>query len=87
MTARWLIAALHLLALGFGLGAIWVRAMSLRGAIDSAALRRAFHADAIWGMAALVWISTGLLRAFAGLEKGSAYYLQNHAFWLKMTLL
>lgn len=87
MTARWLIATLHLLALGFGLGAIWVRASSLRGAIDSAALRRAFHADAIWGIAALVWISTGLLRAFAGLEKGSAYYLQNHAFWLKMTLL
>jgi putative membrane protein len=35
----------------------------------------------------LLWIATGLARAFAGLEKGSAYYLHNHAFWAKMTLL
>jgi putative membrane protein len=38
------------------------------------------------GIAALLWISTGLARAFAGLEKGSAYYLANEAFWLKMGL-
>ena len=40
-----------------------------------------------WGIAALLWVSTGLARAFAGLEKGSAYYLSNDAFLLKMTLL
>jgi putative membrane protein len=38
-------------------------------------------------VAALIWIGTGLLRAFAGFEKGSAYYLANHWFWLKMVLL
>jgi putative membrane protein len=34
-----------------------------------------------------VWIGTGLVRAFGGLEKGSVYYLHNHLFWAKMTLL
>ncbi|MGH7469021.1 MAG: DUF2214 family protein [Longimicrobiales bacterium] len=86
MTVRWLIASLHLLALGLGLGAILDRAWSLRGNLDDAGLRRVFRADNLWALAALLWLSTGLLRAFAGLEKGSAYYLGSHVFWLKMAL-
>ena len=31
MTLRWLLAAVHLLALGIGLGAVWARARSLAG--------------------------------------------------------
>jgi putative membrane protein len=84
---RWIVASLHLLALGIGFGAVWTRAMALGGNVDSAALHRAFRADAVWGLAALVWISTGLLRVFAGLEKGTAYYMQNDVFWGKMMLL
>ncbi|HEX5727629.1 MAG TPA: DUF2214 family protein [Longimicrobiaceae bacterium] len=87
MLIRWIFAALHLVALGIGLGAVWARARALRGPLDEAGLRRVFHADALWGLAALLWISTGVVRAFAGLEKGSAYYLQNSAFHLKMGLL
>jgi putative membrane protein len=83
----WLFAALHLVALGIGLGAVWARARALRGQLDEAGLRRVFFADACWGIAALLWIGTGLVRAFGGLEKGSAYYLQNHLFWAKMALL
>jgi putative membrane protein len=86
MTLRWLIASLHLLALGIGLAAVLDRAWSLRGPLDSAGLRRVFRADAVWGVAAVLWIVTGLLRAFAGLEKGSAYYLGNPLFWVKMSL-
>jgi putative membrane protein len=84
---RWLFAALHLLALGIGLGAIWARARAFRSPLDAAGLRRAFYADMWWGVAALLWIATGLTRAFGGLEKGSAYYLHNHVFWTKMLLL
>jgi putative membrane protein len=87
MTVRWLLAALHLLALGVGLGAVWARGRALQGELDTAALRRAFYADTWWGVAALVWISSGLARAFGGFEKGSFYYLHNHAFWGKMGLL
>jgi putative membrane protein len=87
MYVRWILATLHLLALGIGLGAIWWRALALRGELTPENVRRLLYADNLWGIAALLWISTGLLRAFAGLEKGSAYYLSNSAFWIKMALL
>lgn len=87
MYVRWIMASLHLLALGIGLGAIWWRAFALRGDLTLENVRHILYADNLWGLAALLWISTGLLRAFAGLEKGSAYYLSNYAFWIKMAFL
>jgi putative membrane protein len=87
MLIRWLFAALHLLGLGVGLGAVWARARALRGPLDPAGLRRVFYADGWWGVAAAIWIGTGLVRVIGGLEKSMDYYLQNHVFWGKMTLL
>jgi putative membrane protein len=84
---RWLLAALHLLPLGLGLGAVLWRAVSLRGVLDRAGLQRVFLADTLWGIAAVLWIATGLLRAFGGYEKGADYYVSNDAFILKMALL
>lgn len=84
MILRWIMAALHLLALGIGLGAVVSRARALRGVLDHAGIRRALRADVWWAVAAAVWIITGLLRAFAGLEKGTSYYLHNHLFLTKM---
>ena len=82
-------AALHLLALGIGLGAVWARARGLRGPspLDAASLRRVFYTDSLWGVSAIVWIATGLARVFASMEKSTAYYMQNSLFWTKMTLL
>ena len=87
MLLRWLVAALHLVALGIGLGSVWARGRALRGAPATDALRRAFYADTLWGIAAIVWIATGAARAFGGLEKGTTYYVTNHVFWTKMALL
>lgn len=86
MTIRWVLAALHLLALGIGLGAVWARSRALRQSLDAAGLARVFAADAWWGIAALLWLSTGLIRLFSSLEKGTAYYFGNHFFLLKMAL-
>jgi putative membrane protein len=83
---RWLLGSFHLLAFGIGLGAIWVRGRSLRSPHDPAAIRRALRADVWWGLAALLWLATGLPRLFLGLEKPTSYYLHNHVFWLKMSL-
>ncbi|HEU4699385.1 MAG TPA: DUF2214 family protein [Gemmatimonadales bacterium] len=87
MTLRWSLAALHLLALGVGLGAVWARGRALRGPLDREGAARVLAADAWWGVAALVWIATGLWRLLAGTEKATAYYVGNHLFWGKMALL
>ena len=84
---RLLLAALHLLGLGIGLGAGWVRARALSGPLDANSLRRAFAADTWWAVAAGVWITTGLWRLIAGTEKATGYYMQNHFFFAKMGML
>ena len=40
MTIRWLLAAVHLLALGVGLGAVWARGRALQAQLDVPGLRR-----------------------------------------------
>ena len=80
------VSALHVLALALGLPAVYLRGRALRGRLDMEGLRRLFAADTVWGIAAVFWLVTGLLRAFGGLEKGSAFYLGSRFFWLKMAL-
>ena len=87
MTLRLTLAVLHLLGLGIGLGAVWARARGLRGALYADGLRRVFYADNAWGLAALLWIGTGLARLFLQTEKSTAFYIGNHLFWTKMALL
>lgn len=86
MTLRWALAALHLIALGLGLGAVWARGRSLRSQLQAEDLQRVFRSDALWGVAAALWVGTGLWRLLAGLEKPTGYYLQNHMFLTKMGL-
>jgi putative membrane protein len=84
---RWILATLHLLALGIGLGAAWARARALQQTLDTPGVRRVLAADIWWGVAGLLWIVTGLWRWLAGMEKDSGYYLQDHVFRAKMLLL
>ena len=81
-----LISALHVLALALGLPSVFLRGRALAHSLDEAGLRRLFAADSVWGVAALLWLATGLLRAFGGLENGSQFYLVSSFFWLKMAL-
>jgi len=84
------LSALHVLALALGLGALFARGLRLRDLrgtpTDADALRRLFQADSLWGIAALLWIATGLARAFGRLEKQPEFYLRNGFFWVKMGL-
>ena len=86
MTAA-VFSALHLLALALGLPSVFLRGRALAGPLDGAGLRRLFAADSVWGMAAGLWLATGAMRAFGGLEKGSQFYLSSPLFWAKMGLL
>jgi putative membrane protein len=80
------VSSLHLLALATGLPAVFLRGRALKGQLDADGVRRVLAADNAWGVAAVLWIATGLLRAFGGLEKGSEFYLRSPLFWIKMAL-
>ena len=81
-----IVSSLHLLALAIGLPAVFLRGRALKAPLDADGLRRLLAADNVWGLAALLWIVTGLLRAFGGLEKGTEFYLHSPLFWVKMSL-
>ena len=84
---RLTLAALHLIALGLGLGAVLARGTALREAPGAGALQRAFRADTLWGIAAGLWIATGVWRLVGETEKSTEYYLSNHLFLAKMGCL
>jgi len=86
MSLQIIIAYIHLLTLGIGFYAIWARANALKKLKDVGGLSAVFRADNLWGLASGLWIVSGLLRAFAGLEKGTDYYLHSTAFGIKMIL-
>jgi len=87
---RLVLAWLHLLALGVGPAAVWGRARALRAWLrdpaDDRAITRVFTADSWWGIAAIVWLVTGLWRLLASTEKSTSYYLGNHVFYGKMIM-
>ncbi len=83
---RWSMAAIHLVALAVGFGSIWLRANALREVPEPGAIRRVLRADIWWGVAALLWLGTGLARLLLGLEKPLAYYMDNHAFATKLVI-
>lgn len=83
---RWSMAAIHLIALAVGFGSIWMRANALRAVPDRDTIARTLRADIWWGVAALLWLGTGLARLFGSMEKATDYYLGNHLFWGKMIL-
>jgi putative membrane protein len=81
-----ILSALHLLALAIGLPAIFGRTRALKGPLDADGIRRVLVADSWWGIAALLWITTGPLRAFGPFEKGAAFYFGTWLFHLKLGL-
>jgi putative membrane protein len=80
------LSTLHVLALAIGLPAIFVRTRALKGPLDAPGMRRVLVADSWWGVAAVLWLATGPLRAFGPFEKGSAFYLGTWLFHLKLGL-
>jgi len=88
MLAHWSLAALHLLAFGIALAAVFGRGGALRrlAGTSPAELRQVFIWDNLWGISAAVLLITGGLRAFGGFEKGTDYYLHQPLFHVKLTL-
>jgi putative membrane protein len=85
MNVAWggaLLSALHVLAFGIGLVGVWNRGRAMR----AGDVERVLAADNAWGISALLFIGTGLVRLLGPFEKGVWWYLGNPLFHLKMTL-
>jgi putative membrane protein len=80
-----ILSTLHLLTLALGLGAVFMRGLALRAALDDSGWKRILAADTAWGIAALLWLATGLARVFSG-GRGPSFYWHNGFFWLKIGL-
>jgi putative membrane protein len=85
MVVAALLSAIHMLTLALGLGAIFARGRALAMALDDAGWKRLLAADNAWGVAALLWIASGLARVFYG-GKQPDFYWRNGFFWLKLGL-
>jgi putative membrane protein len=79
------LSAVHVLALGLGLCAVVIRGQALRGPLDGAGWRKVLAADSAWGVAAGIWILSGVARVFWG-DKQPDYYWHNGFFWVKLAL-
>lgn len=81
------VASLHYLGLGIGLGSVYARARAFSElAQGQDRIRQVLFADNWWGISALLLMVSGFLRAFGGLEKGTAFYLSSPLFHGKMLL-
>jgi putative membrane protein len=80
-----LLSAIHLLTLALGLGAVFIRGRALARPLDEAGWQRLLAADTVWGIAAALWIASGLGRVFFG-GKETSFYWRNGFFWMKLAL-
>ena len=80
-----LLSAIHLLTLALGLGAIFERGRALSRPLDEAGWKRLLAADNVWGIAAMLWIASGLGRVFFS-GKETSFYSHNGFFWVKLAL-
>src|SRR5215471_21670644 len=79
------LSAIHVLTLALGLGSLGMRGRALARPLDEEAWQQLLAADTAWGVAAGLWIASGLARVFWG-GKTPAFYSHNGLFWTKLTL-
>src|SRR5207247_9448592 len=80
-----LLSAVHVLTLALGLGAVFMRGRAMARPLDEAGWRRLLAADNAWGIAAALWIVSGLGRVFFG-GKERAFCWHHGLFRVKLAL-
>src|ERR1700687_2815741 len=80
-----LLSAIHMLTLALGAGGVFARGRALAHPLDEAGWERLLAADTMWGVAAVLWIASGLGRVFFG-GKEPSFYWRNGLFWVKLAL-
>src|SRR5262249_60414436 len=79
------LSAIHGLTLALGLGSLGLRGRALARPLDEAGWQQLLAADTAWGVAAGLWIASGLARGVWG-GKTPAFYWHNGLFLTKHPL-
>ena len=85
MTATITAAFIHHAAAFLIVAALMVELVLLKNELTASSARSILRIDMVYGIAALVLLVVGFVRVFHT-EKGSAYYFENGAFLMKLTL-
>jgi putative membrane protein len=80
-----MLSAIHMLTLALGAAAVFARGRALARPLDDEGWRRLLAADNAWGIAAMLWIASGLGRVFYG-GREPGFYWNNGFFWIKIAL-
>lgn len=80
-----MLSAIHMLTLAVGFAAVVERGRALHSSLDDAGWNRLLVADTWWGIAAGLWIASGLARVFYG-GRTPDFYWSNGFFWIKLGL-
>ncbi|NJL89105.1 MAG: DUF2214 family protein [Coleofasciculaceae cyanobacterium SM2_1_6] len=85
MWASAIVAYLHYLSLAVIFAALTIESVTLKGELTLKAAWRVVIADSAYGIAAVVVLTTGILRVLY-YAKDTAYYMHQPVFWIKMGL-
>jgi putative membrane protein len=86
-----LLASTHYLALALGFWGLSERTISAKKLANDPSrqdqwLPVIFRSDNLWGIASLLWIASGLMRAFGGYEKAPEFFVSNGFFHAKISV-
>jgi len=80
-----LLAYLHYIAIIVMFAFLTVQIVLMRRTVDAQAARLLARCDMFFGAASALILFTGLMRVFMG-AKGSAFYMDNPVFWVKVAV-
>lgn len=80
-----LLAYLHFISIIATIATVGIEAALCRPGLTKYSLKLLGRVDLVYLVAALLAVTTGLLRAFFGI-KGWMFYQQNPVFWIKISL-
>jgi putative membrane protein len=85
------LASIHYLALAIGFWGLSERTVAAKKLSKDPSLQNQllpiiFRSDNLWGIASLLWIISGLMRAFGNYEKASEFYVTNGFFHAKISI-
>ena len=83
----WLLEGIHIVGFGIALGALWARGHALHGTPYMDDVRRAFVADNLWNIGAILLVGSGIAQLLLGNAAKHGHFLGNHIYMAKLVMI